>query len=429
MSLSLARELINYQNDGFKTQLVGLFEKLSQYPTRAAAQSSKELERICEVILERTGVRITLLVDTNLAPQVAPVFLTNCHVLKYVPSMTNPQSDTALQTILSKKSFFKGEVDFKKAKVSGDYSRIEAPIWFNFDLIKDLKPGISAAILMHEVGHVWTCFALSWRTYRASQFLAAIHNAKTGRGTDKTYTHIVTEAAKEMEKEGLIASPKELETLVEVKDLNAQVSITYAMVLRKIQSDFGSVAASNHHTESLADTFATRYGFGVELAEGLGYYNRTEEGMLAYFSGTIFVAGIAGWLGLATMSVLTGGVAAAVMLALCVAIGGHSKLGVLPDELYGNEFDRLNRMRLNVIDILKDPKLAAGTRNDLLQQVDSLNKLVSNARVSRGLLTDLSNLVFSDRRETKAALDLETRLEQLAANDLFVGANKLKALS
>lgn len=430
MSLSLARELINYQNDGFKTRLVGLFEKLRQYKYRSEAQASTELKEICKAIFDRTGVLVSILVDTDAMPAVMPVFLTNCHVLKYVPSMTNPPSEAGLADILNDKGFFKGTIDFKNAKVSGDYSRIEAPVFFTFDLIRQLTPGAAAAILMHEVGHVWTCFALSWRTYRASQFIAAIHNARTGRTVETTYTHTVQEAAKAMVKEGLIGTTQELESLVEINDLNAQVAIVYGKVLRKMQSDFGSLAASNHHTESLADTFATRFGFGVELAEGLDSFEKSsDEGMFAYFSGTILCATIGGFIGIAAGSLVVGGIGAIALLALSVSLAGHTKEGISGSELYGTDYDRVNRIRLNVVDLLKDHNLKAGTRADLLSQADALARILSRTTVTRGLLVDIANLVSSHKRETKAALELERNLEDLVANDLFVGANKLKTLA
>ncbi|MGZ7228823.1 hypothetical protein ACXWOY_09255, partial [Streptococcus pyogenes] len=77
----------------------------------------------------------------------------------------------------------------------------------------ELNPEEFCAVLMHEVGHCSLAFQFMFRTYRASQLLAALHQVRTGRDNSVTYEYAIRKLGEDISK-----NPKEFEALLEMKN-------------------------------------------------------------------------------------------------------------------------------------------------------------------------------------------------------------------
>ena len=227
--LRIAKELIAYQTDGFKDRLIALFEELYKESTPYEAQASKACAEIQSQLFKRFGLKISLVVYTEHPPMGLPIMANPNHVLSTLQvSDLYVDEETSFLKVLNQSAKPSGTIDLKKAKVDGAFSKLDMPLMFSFDFIKDaFSPGEAAAVLLHEVGHCFLAFEFMFRTYRASQLLAALHQVKSGRDTTLRYEYAIDAVAERLFKEGLTDSPKAMEALVSVKNDAVTASVVY----------------------------------------------------------------------------------------------------------------------------------------------------------------------------------------------------------
>lgn len=429
MTPAFALEMIAMQPLDFRDKLITAFEALMEHTGPNTAQDSKELKKIEDMILARTGVNIRLNVDTDDYPCILPGYLNTFNSLEVKNySMKEAFEVTpAFAEMALKGQVFRGSVDFKNARLSGDYTKIQMPVHFSFTFMKTVTAARAAGMTMHEVGHGFTFMVCAWRMYRANMFIGQMARALLQPEEGQRYTHIVKALAKKMEDEG-IALDKDLNALYNAKTVDGISTITVGAAVTKIQSDFGSINQAAHTAESMADLFATRFGFGNDLAEMLldDYEPSLKDNPYKKIVGVHISLAIGALL--LPLGPAIGISAVVACLGLGTLLGGHRE-GVLGlDDLYGHDKDRFNRIRMVMIDTLKDPTINSATRKNMLAQIDSIEKMLIDAREVTGLLDDIHNFIFSFGRKTKSAIELERKLETLSANDLFVGAASLKNL-
>lgn len=432
---AIAKEMIAHQTDGYAAKLVQAFEDLLKIQSQSEAQDSEPLKRIVEMTNKRFRTKLKLTIDTDEPPCCFPLMVNNSHVLTTLQIDFFGQQMGTLREALKNPATLKGSINLKNATLGGDYSNIEMDIRMShlFTLVH-LNARQAAAIFLHEVGHCFFGLEFMFRTARASQLLAALHQVKTGRGDDMTYVHAVDICAERMAKEGLLKTPKDLEALVSVNGDVTTVAYVYSAVWTKLASDFGSNAQAGPNFEALADAFAVRFGLGDALASGLQNlgdhgHNAGFEASMQYIANSLVGPIVGGFIGLA----VTGGspvglfVGAVIVAELSLFFGGHSDIGIVQTNVYNTPIRRAERIRFGIIDGLKDPKLSKATRDELLRQVKILDAIINN-KVDVGNLYDtLANIIFKSRRDAKTAFELEKQIENLAGNSLFVGANALKS--
>ena len=431
--LRIAKELIAYQTDGFKDRLIALFEELYKESTPYEAQASKTHAEIEAQLFKRFGLKIVFTVDTEDPPMTIPVMANPNHVLSILQKAgLYHEQESSFIKALNNAPKVTGTVDLKNAKVGGAYSKIDMPIMFSFSFMRlTFSPAEAVAILLHEVGHCFLAFEFMFRTYRASQLLAALHQVKTGRDSSLRYEFAVQGVAERLTKEGFIESPKELEALVAVKNDAVTVSVVYTRVWSKLANDFGSNPATAPNFEALSDNFSLRFGMGKELASGLAklLVLRPEGFMssLLYIVSSFSLAGAFGSVLVSlTGAVLMGVVGVAVICALSFFLGGYSDIGFSQTAVYDNDVERIQRIQRGVVTALKNPKLDSKSRQSLTAQALEIDKMVKGKADVSTVWDDLANIAFTSRRDAKAVFKLERDIEALASSNLFVGASLLK---
>ena len=135
--LRIAKELIAYQTDGFKDRLVALFEELYANTSPASAQASKACAEIQSQLFKRFGLKISLVVDTEEMPMVLPIMANPNHVLSTLQvSDLYLDEEASFLKVLNQSAKPSGNIDLKKAKVDGAFSKLDMPLMFSFDFIK-----------------------------------------------------------------------------------------------------------------------------------------------------------------------------------------------------------------------------------------------------------------------------------------------------
>ena len=431
----VANELVAFQSRDFATQLIDLFKVLYKETSAGfTAQKHENRAKIEKLILDYTGVNIDLKFDTENPPCCMPLMANSNHVLSTIqkPGLYKKQENQFARLIKDNPAKT-GTFDPATGKIGGIYSKIESPIWMGWYFCKNnLSPEEAAAVLMHEVGHCSLAYQFMFRTYRASQLLAALHHVRTGRDTSITYEDAITMIGKD-----LTNDPKEFQSLVTMKDDKAIAQIVYTRSWSQLGNDFNDKSVTGPNFEALSDNYAVRWGLGMHLATGLytimgdsslGAKSRTGA-TVTYIINTLkpLISGA----GL-VVAYGGGGVGALIGMALAAIIAtyasgrGDGPLGIQQSNVYDTPLVRMERIREGILQQLKVFKLDPELRRTLLDELQVIESFTKNRTEVGSLFADIARL-FPSNWKAEVAFELERNLEKLTQNNLFVDAHEIAA--
>lgn len=431
-SRALARELIAQQTPDFAERLTALWGEVLACASAKEAQNSKALASIVDLIQKRVGLNLNLVVDTLTPPACLPLLANPSHVLSVFLTKGIYNEQTRLfEKAIKGADVKKGTIDLKNGKLGGVYSQIESPIWMGFHFCKkNFTPAEAAAVLMHEVGHLFLAYEMMYRTIRASQVLAGLHQVRTGRDDTITYEHALELSSKE-----LLGTDGELIDCVTMQNDAAIASVVFARVYQKMASDFNENSVAGVNFEVLADNFAAKWGYAKDLVSGLSkLYGNTGLGrsnpfvnFLIYISPILSSMLMGGWL------TLLSGLALPASVLLCMAANfvsagrGDAPLWMSASQVnvYDKPFTRLQRIRETTVTQLKTLQLTNEQRNNLLAEVSTIDQMLAGGKDLSTIFDDMK-LILSNNRRAEFAFKLERDMEQLTNNDLFVGAQRLR---
>lgn len=425
---AIACELIAQQTNDLADKLTGYFEEIYKCRTQREAQDSKACAAIVDFLKKRVGVKIKLIFNTSNPPMCMPLMANARHVLSTI--MVDDAYDEQTRqflTAIKKSSSKKGTVDLKNGKLGGVYSEIENPVWMGFHYCtQNFTPRQCVAILMHEIGHLFLAFEMMYRTIRASQVLAALHQVRTGNDTSLTYEHALTLAGND-----LTDNPKEFIECVTMKDDTAICTVVFTRVYHKLATDFGDNAVAGVNFEALSDNFAAKWGLAEDLATGLHVLygssslgrNDPFTGLLMYLS-PLIATGIVGFYVAVGTAVAAGVGAAIVMVAFLVLFSGRSDNFGQQTNVYDKPYVRFQRIRETLVAQMKFLELDPVVRERLLKEINTIDGLLAGGKEINVIFDDIAN-IFTSNRRASFAFRLERDIELLAHNDLFVNAQRL----
>lgn len=430
----VANELISFQSRDFATQLIAMFKALYK-EARAPFQAQKNTnrEKIEALVLEYTGVNIDLKFDTEYPPCCMPLMANHNHVLSTIQKGGLYGAEEKKFAKLIKENPAKvGTFDPSTGKIGGIYSKLKAPIWMSWLFCKNmLSPEECAAVLMHEVGHCSLAYQFMFRTYRASQLLAALHQVRTGRDDSITYENAI-----ELMGEDISKDPKEFQSLIAIKDDKAVAQIVYARTWAQLGNDFNDKSVTGPNFEALSDNYAIRWGLGAHLATGLyslmgdsslGAQSRTASTVTYVIKSLMPV--LAGF-GFAFQLGLTGGAVLIPIALSCIfatyASGRGDGIGIQQSNVYDTPLVRMERIREGIIEQLKKFDLQGDLRKTLLDELKIIEDFTKNRNEVSSLFADIAKL-FPANWRAEVAFNLERNLERLTQNNLFVDAHELAA--
>ncbi len=428
-SRAIARELIAQQSNDLADQLTELYSEILACKSRREAQESPACKGIVDLLQKRIGIKIDLILATDNPPACMPLMANTRHILSTVmiDDAYNSQTEDFIKAI-KHSPIKKGTVDLRNGKLGGVYSQIACPVWMGFNFCKmTFTARECAAVLMHEIGHLFLAFEMMYRTLRASQILAALHQVRTGRDDTITYEHALELAGKD-----LTGNPREFVECVTMKDNTAISSVVFTRVYHQLATDFGDNAVAGVNFEALSDNFAAKWGLAADLTTGLHkLYGSTSIGrvngltsFLMYMAPLIGVFILPAYAVVLTGSIVATIVAGLISVALAVVFGGRSDNYVQQTNVYDKPYVRFQRIRESVVAQLKYLDLDNVNRERLLKELKIIDSYIKGGKEMSNIFEDLSKILTSNRR-ADFAFKLERDIEQLAHNDLFVNAQRL----
>ncbi len=315
----------------------------------------------------------------------------------------------------------RGSLDLAKSKVTGVFAQIPTTMAVGVGLWK--YAGMSAeevaAIALHEIGHIFTYFEALLQSASTNMVLATATAALAKTEDEQVRLKLVFETQQLLNAK--VEDPKALAKA----DVSAEVFSSImlkSMIDSPLHAATGSTIYDMRSAEFVADQFAARHGAGRALVIALDKLHRKVS--------PDYRRHIA-------MHMLTEGVRVGATLAVAIAFPVTALvLGTLlltftnPEfKVYDDPGERLHRIKNDLVQSLKNTKLAKEKRKQLLDDIEFIDSVREGVKDRRSVFTYLWIAVSSKRRDQFHQMRIQQELEGIANNDLFVQSSKLQSMA
>lgn len=440
----LTLESIAFQyNDPLGPQLEEIFQQYKDLVDAGAKSkviaSQKELKKELErVVYDRLGITVSLITDSNLAATMPNVFVPHNPVIQdrwrsfYQDYPGSAMKD--LEKLSSNDSL--GTVNTETAKVSGWFSKQKCPLFLNMVMLfKEFKMTAAevTAICLHELGHDFQAVIFSSNINTTNRIIADIakHITSSDRGGDVNYVYV------NLKKIDPKATKDLAEALLSKNKVVLSVA-TYRLMRLSAASLMSDSVYDRTNFESLSDQFAARFGYGKAFMTGMekleedyseykmlevNYQDSLAAMLYLSFLGLAFTIGsiFAPVVGLKIYMLVIGALSAWVAGLI---YGANSESGM--DRTYDNIRDRYLRIRLQHVEMIKNPDLPVETKTVLLEEIKTMDAIISQKKVFDNPIAKFALKFSSKDRSVTESIKMQRELEEMIANDIFVAAQQLQ---
>ena len=447
-NLRIRNEMVGFHlSDKFGENLEAQIEPIIDQAKRGAEDfalgSLPEINGIEKVVFDRLKMRIKIIGDTPNFAAIIPFHLNeNATLMKdYFRDFGYAKSQEIFKDDLGKT--FHGTVDVDNVVLGGDFTKYVATTYFNIGSMvrANLNKKEMVAILLHELGHNWYACEYTSRMDRANAIL--MDSIKTVSGDRQKITMVRTK----LEKENIRISEETLDGLASPNPvILTKAAFTLASEICYSQMMSGKYDETSF--EQLADNFAIRFGYGPYLVTAFEKLYPGGVRMHYFFSFIMSMkqsfqvvrALIAAIMNIFTaLNILAGGLSfmairyllqslAAIFSIIIFSIVTVNQSGEAGrPATYDDLVHRYNRVRLQLVEAIKNRELPKAQAKFLIEQFESISSLIKDVKPYRGLLDMLFNTFNPKDRRAKASIERQQAIESLFSNPLFVSAAKLDA--
>lgn len=393
------------------TSIISELRKLAEPTTKDIEQS-----RFAKLIKDTLNLSINPQIDTAMYPNacVCPPALNKNHPL--IPEMYrwDKGSSDGLAGISANGGVLLGTVDLRTGYISGALANVECDMFLTLGLLtnKLFTDEEVAAIVLHELGHIETYLEFVAHTVATNYILSAVAKEWAKSDSQVKRIQIVKDAAKALQLKDV-----KTDELADASDISVVQTVLLSKSINETRSELDSSIYDMRAWEQLSDQFATRFGAGRALATGLDKIMRW-SGHESYYGTAFFIFMEAVKFVLWLASIFTGFFA---LSALILMYNPAMKV-------YDEPGERISRIRMQLVEALKDKNIPKSFRDSLLADIEALDQLIEPINDRRGLLELFwTSIVPGGRRQHDQVL-FQQDLEKLAINDLFAASAKLKSL-
>lgn len=324
-------------------------------------------------------------------------------------------SKDSIKLIKKRKTVLKGGVDRKTSTVFGIFSEIDVDIFITEALLSSsvFNSEEVAAVILHELGHLFTYFEYIGSTITTNYVLQHVSRSlKDTRETKRKY-EIIEEAESILD-----INIDDPDALLNATNDTVLQTVILKKVTEKRYSELKSGTYDMTAYEMLSDQFATRQGAGRALVTGLDKLNRI-HGDPAYDSKTWFLLTEAAKLIIfLNATILYVGLPLILILVIDVSM-----------DIYDKPKSRLERIKRDLVDGLKSKSLSKEQAKQFVTDIEVIEKVIEVMAERRSLLMTLQTTLMPARRKQYEQLKFQQELEMIVNNDLFTKSVKLKTLN
>lgn len=393
--------------------------------------------------IELTGLEKTVKDFTNLSIILGVDQSPEINACVYLPQMdkNHPFIDNdwrewfgsdAIAMVKGAGGVINGYVDLKNAKVGGVFTKVDTKVFLTRGLVKskNFTDEEVAAILAHEIGHLFTYFEVFGRVARTSNVIAAMCRAVYELESQEARVLAIKEASKDLHFE--VADPAQLASLPKGKRVEVCQTVFITQAVAASRSDTGINAYEYRSCEQIADQFALKIGAGRHLASGLDkmYREYGDSSTKSTVMHVIIEACSTVWaliqaIGFAAFFATTP--AGMVMLGAGLFVGFSLLLLLVSNPLeriYDKSDQRITLMKRTLTEALKDRNLMEEQKKAILLDIEAIGNIESKLDYKRDLLEFIITTFGPKGRRDLKEEQIQKDIENLLTNDLFTAAAK-----
>ncbi len=319
--------------------------------------------------------------------------------------------EAALRTLAKD---LRGSINRQRSRVSGVFTKVPCVMSVGEKLIATCTSEQVAAIMLHELGHLFISFEYLVSTTAANVLISHAAASLSKAESEEERLEIVYEVNNTLGR--IIEDPAALAAKRKSKD--AYGILLFREWMANPTKQDGVYAFRNN--EYLADQFSSMHGAGVALAMGLDmvyrYYGEDMRPGRLIRVATIIMEIIT------TINMVFNPVG--LLILLIVMLNPYGNV-----EIYDKPKERVERIRLNLVQALKDRTLSAQERKSLLADLAMLEMFTDDMWEHTPVIEILWRSLTSERRRQYNQLRFQQELEKIANNELFVHSSKLKTIA
>lgn len=461
---NIATEVIDHQynNDEFKASLIEVVSTILQKleagiykNTFDVVKNATEIDKIVDLIKKRTGIKLNFTRDKELIE----INTGNAVVLSFSNNIFNPmikpgtKSDYFEMDIMSAGKGFEESikeqiekmqttpcsVDTKTGHISGGYADLSFTIVVDFlglSKIYKFTAAEIAATIIHEVGHI---FSFLHFNNKISIINSAIYNIYSQGNTDdinKKYSVVYKELKAIDDK----VTEKQIEDMVKGNSITASIAY-FDFIVRNtsVENLLTGLSAKNHgfNTETVADQFAVRMGFGDSIFGALNKCTGRKFPVWLKFIAycvlmkviiTFYCFGYSIILGLLTglYAIIPG--FAVTITAIIMAFKYISDDIQSSDNTYKYKKERLQKIINETIDSLKNVR-DTEFKQSTIESIKIMKSIVKGLPNEHGAIAKATLMINKNARLEAGYSIQQDLLERIASNELFVKAVELELQS
>ena len=431
-----ALEAIDVQNGAFFRELVEIFGDYHTGSIPDPVAQGKLTAQLKKYINTFTGLNLVVQLSYEVNSIELPSIDAQHPLLGHFQEYYG--SHDGLKMIAEGNGLSTGQIDLARSRVSGDFTKYLAIL--NVDLgmfTSGFSTEEMVALVLHEVGHLFTYLEMLDRTCSTNLVLAGLD--ATLRGSDvKKREYALRTVGRYYD------LPKDVvDNAVSSTSDKSVMTVYISSAMYSIRSQTGHSFYDMNGSEMAADQFAARHGAGRYLVTALDkmyrlYGNKIVESKAAYLRmevlnvSKVLALSLAGITAPVLLAMVT---PAAVIAGLIISmLSGLQIFAMLETSyLHGDSvpsYDkptaRALRVRRELVDYARQPKLPKAVAKRLLEDVKTIDETISLYNKEDLWLEKAMTYLSKSHRDRRDSVNLQKELEGLALNDLFLKSLELK---
>lgn len=311
-------------------------------------------------------------------------------------------------------------IDLNKARIYG------LPSSYKVSMLVDLKMMIYVmkcdaneltAILLHEIGHIFTHLEYVYRNVEITSSLIDIiqeESIKKNKGSKQVLQYVYEELGGD-------------DDITGVNTVTATIKV-YDEYRRYLSDKDSETEYRSTDSEALADMFSNRFGYGIYLATGLdkmyAIYRPKTNMLLGLFNVNygLFI--------LLLLEIIMYGVAATIIFFIIINIiisvitGGGTKHLV-----YDTDVRRFIKIKNEMVRQLRSMNGDKESIKTMLKSLDQISDIIKNQPKDMVHIFDKIVRLFNSKAGRRVSLrELDELVDDLTSNDLHIVSNKLKLI-
>lgn len=421
--LSLGNESIAFQSGAFFKDLALVIKDLRESTDNSRDKLSKAAVRIDKCVFDHTGISVNtyMLTQQNDEAFIALPALTRGNVLSRAAFNKFLEKNFDPKTLSFYNLEQKGWIDPGASRVGGAFSEIIFKQYYsvNWLMNKRFTPEELAGVILHEIGHAYTFLQFLADTIVVNSVLQRTWQELTSQNADKKVKLILTKAADDLR----IKNRDWLEPIEDKDDGAVAFKVFATAVAIEPRAMDNKRYFSGTAAEELADIFAARHGAAMAI---VSMRSKFISGYKSYdyllpLGWTLF--GLVMIPFLAPVGLMMGCLGA--FATLYTAYEQGSDAWSAKDITSFKQ--EAKKMRNQMIEKIKTGPLPKDEVAELVAQIELTDELIQNYEgdLPPTLLVKFFDMFRRGKVDARASREYSDRLEDLAANDLFLHAAKL----